>query len=118
MTQQLEQHNLHYLQEQFTNLYNAIDNISSDRQYGERQQFKINQLLQKEKAWNNDCAEKDSTIAKLMAERDNFRDETKELLTAKKKLENELATAIASHKEKYNRVELRIKNVVELHETL
>lgn len=44
MTQELAQHHITYLQDQFKILYYAVDNISTDKKFGDTLQFQIKEL--------------------------------------------------------------------------
>ena len=44
MSQEISNHSIHFLQEQFKILYNSIDNISADKRLGDVLQFKIKDL--------------------------------------------------------------------------
>ena len=44
MEQKIANHSMQFLQEQFTMLHTAVENIRSDKQFGEKLQFHIDQL--------------------------------------------------------------------------
>lgn len=106
MTQELAQHHITYLQDQFKILYYAVDNISTDKKFGDTQQFLIKELKEKNGNYAKDAIQTDKNMNMMMSERDQFRDETKELLASKLKLANEALVNNMTNKEKIGRLEI------------
>lgn len=109
MTQELAQHNIHYLQEQFKILYYAVDNISADKKLGDNLQFKITDLQVRNQIYAKEAEQNDRNMNMTVAERDQFRDETKELIATKKRLESEIIVSNLTSKEKIARLEIQLK---------
>lgn len=61
-TFELQQHTIEYLQEQFTILYKAVGEVSTDRKAGDRLNFRIREL---EEQNINYAMEKDVTDRKI-----------------------------------------------------
>ena len=87
MQQQIQGHNIQFLQEQFGILFDSVHNISADKKLGDRLYKRISELENANKDMGNTLKEQQESIGRLIAERDSYKDDTEELLATKKKLE-------------------------------
>jgi len=83
MRQALSNHTIAYLQDQFRKLYDALDNISSDKKAGDDMSFKIKELEQEKVILTKQVAILQEEVNVYMNERDRFREDTKEIIAVK-----------------------------------
>lgn len=77
--EQLFDHTISYLQEQFKLLFESVDNISIGKKAAEKYAQEINLLKITKTAQAEDIAKQTTLITYITSERDEFRSDTKEL---------------------------------------
>lgn len=98
-------------------MYRAVDNISADKKLGDLLQFKIKELTDKNVIYAKEAFDNDRSVNQLVSERDQFRDETSELLKTKKSLESTILFNNETFKSKVQRLEIQLKQKTDLSDT-
>ena len=109
MASQIQQHSISFLQEQFKILFESIHNISADKKLGDKMQFQINELTAAKATMATQIKEAQENNARLMAEKDGFKDDASELLTNKKKVEFDARMQQQSMKQKNEKLDNDLK---------
>ena len=91
MEQQISNHSIQFLQEQFTILHDAVENISSDKKLGDQLTTKIDLITKDNEGLSVNLREMQAQTCKLTQERDQFRQDTAELYKNKKIIEKQYA---------------------------
>ena len=113
MQQQIQGHNIQFLQEQFGILFDSVHNISADKKLGDRLYKRISELENANKDMGNTLKEQQESIGRLIAERDSYKDDTEELLATKKKLEFDTRMQHMSMKQRNERLDTELKKKLE-----
>ena len=81
-------------------------------------QFQINELTAAKVGMGAQTKEQQESIARLLAERDTFKEDTNELLASKKKVEAEAGMRVSTMKQKLEKLEADLKRKTEAFDTL
>ena len=70
-------------------IFDSVSAISNAKKLEDKYQFEIDQLLSTQRTLQSEKIDLDQAIGKLMKERDQFRDDVKDMSEAKQRLEKE-----------------------------
>ena len=104
MEQNIAKFALEHLQENFTKLYSAVENIKIDKQFGDKMAQQIEQLTETNQMQADELKDLKEKFSRMMKERDSFRKDTQELYRNKKIIEKNYAFDKTTNKERESKL--------------
>lgn len=104
MEQQIANHSIQFLQEQFTILHDSVENISSNKRLGDKMEREIELLKECKEQLSDQVREQRVNNSGVIAERDQFTKDLKELYTTKKNVERKYEFDKKQNKERESKL--------------